>query len=84
MKQLTTLAILAGLTCCSSAFCEGWNSLTMASSDVASGPGEHGRNVLIREGKTEALPSKCNIAIRPGDVLRIETPGGGGLGASSG
>ncbi|HUT04076.1 MAG TPA: hydantoinase B/oxoprolinase family protein [bacterium] len=43
-------------------------------------PGERGRNTLMREGETEALPSKCNIAIRPGDVLRIETPGGGGFG----
>ncbi len=44
-------------------------------------PGERGRNSLIRNGKVENLPSKCNITMRPGDVMRIETPGGGGFGA---
>ncbi len=41
-------------------------------------PGMTGRNVLIREGKEEILPSKVNIKLRKGDILRIETPGGGG------
>ncbi len=36
MKQLTILTILAGLACCSSAFCQGWDSCTMANSDIAS------------------------------------------------
>ena len=43
-------------------------------------PGKSGRNSLIRAGKVENLPSKCNITMRPGDVMRIETPGGGGFG----
>ncbi len=38
--------------------------------------GEPGRNLL----NGEALPSKCEGDLRPGDRLRIETPGGGGYG----
>ncbi len=41
-------------------------------------PGMTGRNVLIREGKEEILPSKVNLKVKRGDILRIETPGGGG------
>ncbi len=40
------------------------------------GPGEEGRNLL--NGKP--LPSKAEGDLTPGDVLRIETPGGGGHG----
>ncbi|MBI4903966.1 MAG: hydantoinase B/oxoprolinase family protein [Acidobacteria bacterium] len=43
--------------------------------------GAPGRNTLRRSGKTSPVPAKCNFAIQPGDVLRIETPGGGGWGA---
>ncbi len=39
--------------------------------------GEPGRNLL----NGDALPSKCAGELRPGDRLRIETPGGGGHGA---
>lgn len=39
-------------------------------------PGKPGRNRL--NGKT--LPGKVNFRVRPGDRVRIETPGGGGLG----
>ena len=38
--------------------------------------GEAGRNLL----NDEFLPSKCEGELVPGDVLRIETPGGGGYG----
>jgi N-methylhydantoinase B len=38
--------------------------------------GAPGRNLL----NGEELPSKCAGELRPGDRLRIETPGGGGLG----
>jgi N-methylhydantoinase B len=41
------------------------------------GDGEPGRNLLNGEG----LASKCEGELAPGDVLRIETPGGGGYGA---
>ncbi len=41
-------------------------------------PGMTGRNMLIRGDKEDILPSKVNIKLRKGDILRIETPGGGG------
>jgi len=42
--------------------------------------GKPGRNILIREGKETLLPSKINLQLNSGDLLRIETPGGGGYG----
>jgi N-methylhydantoinase B len=39
--------------------------------------GAIGRNLL----NGRPLPSKCRVALEPGDVLTIETPGGGGYGA---
>ncbi len=44
------------------------------------GPGAKGRNTLISRDRTRALGSKVNVKLRPGDVLRVETPGGGGYG----
>ena len=41
-------------------------------------PGAPGRNLL----NGEELPAKASGALRPGDRLRIETPGGGGHGAA--
>jgi N-methylhydantoinase B len=41
-------------------------------------PGEPGRNVV----NDEELPSKASGTLRPGDRLRLETPGGGGHGAA--
>lgn len=43
-------------------------------------PGRRGRNVLLRRGREQVLPSKVTISAQPGDRLRIETPGGGGYG----
>lgn len=44
-------------------------------------PGAAGRNRIRRKnGRLETLPGKCNIHAEPGDVLSIETPGGGGWG----
>lgn len=43
-------------------------------------PGQPGRNVLIRNGRRRVLPGKCELEVRPGDELRVETPGGGGWG----
>jgi len=43
-------------------------------------PGAPGRNTLISGGKKIVLKSKVNISVQPGDILRIETPGGGGYG----
>ena len=46
------------------------------------GPGEFGRNLLKRTGgSTETLPCQVQFKVRPGDVLTIETPGGGGYGS---
>jgi N-methylhydantoinase B len=42
--------------------------------------GKPGRNSLLRRGRTLRLPGKAVIEARAGDVLRIETPGGGGYG----
>ena len=51
---------------------------------VAGGePGAPGENWLLRggeESRAERLPDKCTIRLRPGDVLRMLTPGGGGWG----
>jgi N-methylhydantoinase B len=40
-------------------------------------PGARGRNLL----NGEELPAKCRLELKPGDVVTIETPGGGGWGA---
>ncbi len=42
--------------------------------------GKKGKNTLFSKGKKIALNSKVNIKVLPGDVLRVETPGGGGYG----
>lgn len=43
--------------------------------------GARGRASLVRaNGHIEKLPGKCNVEAQPGDILRIETPGGGGWG----
>ncbi len=42
--------------------------------------GQPGCNILIRGGQETVLPGKTTLALRAGDVLRIETPGGGGYG----
>jgi len=48
-------------------------------------PGATGSNILIRtDGTREVLPSKFTTWLRPGDILSIQTPGGGGWGRTSG
>lgn len=42
--------------------------------------GAPGRNILIRNGEETVLPARTMIDLRAGDILRIETPGGGGFG----
>lgn len=44
-------------------------------------PGQTGRNLLIRAGEAIELPGKVSLEAEAGDILRIETPGGGGWGA---
>lgn len=44
------------------------------------GPGQLGRDTLLRDGVERALPAKVRLLLRRDDVLRIESPGGGGHG----
>jgi len=44
-------------------------------------PGQRGMNVLIRkDGRREELPSKFSTSVEAGDILSIQSPGGGGWG----
>ena len=42
--------------------------------------GAPGRNVVVRDGVETELPGRTELDLRSGDVLRVETPGGGGYG----
>lgn len=44
------------------------------------GDGQAGRNLLLRDRSETELEPKAAGRLRPGDRLRIETPGGGGYG----
>jgi N-methylhydantoinase B len=46
------------------------------------GHGEPGRDSIIRAGRTLKLDAKGSRELKPGDRVRIETPGGGGHGES--
>jgi N-methylhydantoinase B len=49
------------------------------------GGGKRGRNLVIRpDGRAEEFPSKFTTWVDAGDVLSIETPGGGGWGVKGG
>ena len=44
-------------------------------------PGSLGRLYLVRDGERRALPSKVgDVRLRRGDIIRLETSGGGGFG----
>ena len=45
------------------------------------GDGARGRNVLIRDGREEELPAKVTLDACAGDVVSVQSPGGGGWGA---
>jgi len=46
-------------------------------------PGGSGRNTLAHaDGSREVLPAKVRVALKAGERLRIETPGGGGFGTA--
>ncbi len=47
---------------------------------VGGHPGMPGRNALLRDGECRELPGKFSLQGKKGDVLIIETPGGGGWG----
>lgn len=42
--------------------------------------GKSGLNTLVSGGEEKKLPAKCSIAVKAGEAVRIETPGGGGWG----
>ncbi len=42
--------------------------------------GKQGKNIIIKDSKTVEMPHKFNIKVKKGDMLIIETPGGGGYG----
>ncbi len=44
--------------------------------------GSKGLSVWIQKDRETSLPGKCNIQAETGDIIRIETPGGGGWGKS--
>lgn len=44
--------------------------------------GKPGRNTLVRGKREIRLPGKARLDAKPGDLLRIETPGGGGWGSA--
>lgn len=46
------------------------------------GQGKAGKNIVIRDGKTQEQPGKFFVSLKKGDTVRIETPGGGGYGLS--
>jgi N-methylhydantoinase B/oxoprolinase/acetone carboxylase alpha subunit len=47
-------------------------------------PGAPGRNLQLREGlPPRELPGRVELELKPGERVRIETPGGGGYGPAS-
>jgi len=44
--------------------------------------GQSGSNRLWRDGEWEELPAKGSWSLKSGDIIRIETPGGGGFGTA--
>jgi N-methylhydantoinase B len=43
-------------------------------------PGACGQHQLTHDGVQTALPGKVTLALEPGDIVTIQTPGGGGYG----
>jgi 5-oxoprolinase (ATP-hydrolysing) len=46
-------------------------------------PGTPGRNVLVRDGVETEMAGRAAFKLRSGDVLRVETPSGGGFGTEA-
>jgi 5-oxoprolinase (ATP-hydrolysing) len=44
-------------------------------------PGALGKNVLVRRGAEQLMPAKMQLRADTGDILVLETPGGGGFGS---
>ncbi|HST51180.1 MAG TPA: hydantoinase B/oxoprolinase family protein [Pyrinomonadaceae bacterium] len=47
------------------------------------GDGDAGRDSIVRDGRAMKIEAKGPVELRPGDRVRIETPGGGGHGKES-
>ena len=47
------------------------------------GPGARGKNTLLRKKTATPMPGKTRFEVVAGDVLQIESPGGGGYGGLS-
>jgi len=47
-------------------------------------PGKVGRNILVRGGKRVKMDGKFSTSLHKNDLVRIETPGGGGYGKRDG
>jgi N-methylhydantoinase B len=45
--------------------------------------GATGRHALIRDGVETTIPAKTSLTLQAGDVLVVQTPGGGGFGTPS-
>lgn len=45
-------------------------------------PGQPGRNLLIRDGEEQELAGKTTLPAQAGDVISVQTPGGGGWGVA--
>lgn len=45
--------------------------------------GACGKHALVRNGTFVPLPAKATVALRPGETLVVQTPGGGGYGRAS-
>jgi N-methylhydantoinase B len=45
-------------------------------------PGTCGRHTRTRDGSQTRIAAKASLPLRPGDTLTIQTPGGGGYGAT--
>jgi N-methylhydantoinase B len=43
-------------------------------------PGSVGKNIIIRNGEEISLPGKGSFTLKSGDILSVQTPGGGGFG----
>ena len=43
-------------------------------------PGGVGKNIVVCQGKPQDMGGKFSISLKKGDILRMETPGGGGYG----
>ena len=45
-------------------------------------PGQPGRNYFFQSGRARLLPGQATLEVAAGDVLHLETPGGGGWGSA--